>query len=152
MYGNLRARPKYSVDPENPNALGVCDRCGFLYNHKKLSRVVEWQGKHLRSIALLVCETCLDKQQLHTILIPNDPVPIMDPRPEQYGKEIGTLPSGITPGPYGDFPQQTNNAALNTLLTPSPADTTDPVPAATATPPSSDFSTIPSSAFTVHGI
>lgn len=74
------------VDRTNPRALGVCDRCGFVYNQYKLQWQYEWVATKLQNIRQLVCESCYDKpqEQLRRILIPPDPVPIMNPRPENY--------------------------------------------------------------------
>jgi hypothetical protein len=43
---------------------------------------------------LLVCKTCLDipQTQLKTIIIPPDPLPVLNPRPENYAV---TIPSDI---------------------------------------------------------
>lgn len=41
---------------------------------------------HLQNIRLLVCSHCYDtpNQQLRTIILPPDPLPVFNPRPEQY--------------------------------------------------------------------
>lgn len=131
-----------SVSVKRPNAFAVCDRCGFLYNHKDLIWQDQWIGPRLQNLRILVCAECRDKpqDQLRTRIIPADPIPIDVPRQESYITEISTLPSGIIPGPDGDIPPQTDNPAP----TPVPPNQTDPVPGlAGPTQPSSYFSVPP---------
>lgn len=73
-----------SVSRTRPRAHAICDRCGFRYNHNELQWQFQWAGTKLQNLRLLVCETCLDKPQegLRTIVLPPDPVPISNPRPE----------------------------------------------------------------------
>lgn len=76
---------RFRVNARKPEARGVCDRCGLQYSHKDLQWQFEWQGPRLQNKRILVCNTgCLDvpQQQLRTIIIPADPLPIMNPRPE----------------------------------------------------------------------
>ncbi len=72
------------VDPNNPQAFAVCDRCGFWYNHKDLKWQFQWMGPQLQNTRLLVCDTCLDvpQEQLRTIILPPDPMPVLNARPE----------------------------------------------------------------------
>lgn len=48
----------------------------------------------LQNLRLLVCKRCLDvpMDQLKTIVIPADPMPVLNPRPEHYAE---TVPSFI---------------------------------------------------------
>lgn len=78
------------VDPTAPSAFAVCDRCGKLYNHTDLSWQYDWRGPQLANLGLLVCRrTCLDKpaESRRIILLPPDPLPIANARPEQYAVE-----------------------------------------------------------------
>lgn len=129
-----------------PRAFAVCDRCGFLYNHKDLIWQNQWIGPRLENLRILVCLPCRDKpqEQLRTFIIPADPIPIDVPRVEPYISEISTLPAGTVPTPYGaDLPAPTNSSALSALTTPVPSNQTDPVPGlAGPTPPSSYFSVL----------
>lgn len=72
-----------SVDKNKPEAHGCCDRCGFVYNHSKLSWQYQYAGKGLINLGLLVCPACLDvpNMQLLVVTLPPDPVPIKNPRP-----------------------------------------------------------------------
>lgn len=96
-YRNGRA----SVSVNWPCAFAVCDRCGFLYNHKDLIWQNQWVGPRLQNLMILVCEDCLDKpqEQLRTLLIPADPIPIDTPRPADYSSMVpsylGTLDGSI---------------------------------------------------------
>jgi hypothetical protein len=64
---------------------------------------------------ILVCHTCMDRaqQQLRSIILPGDPPPILNPRPENYanlstdyrvtsGMDTVNFKTGI-PVPGGDF-------------------------------------------------
>lgn len=111
----------------HPRAIATCDRCGFRYNHDQLQWQLQWTGPHLQNLRILVCKSCLDvpQEQLRTIILPPDPVPIENPRPEQYvsdnnpnspigqsaspslpGSNIGTLIGGG--GTYSAFMGSTN--------------------------------------------
>jgi hypothetical protein len=74
------------TNPQNPRAFGVCDDCGFWFNHYKLKYQWEWQGTTLVNLRFLKCQGCLDipQPQLKARMAPLDPVPIADPRPENF--------------------------------------------------------------------
>lgn len=75
-----------SVNPTAPEALGTCDRCGFIYQHNQLKWQYEWTGNALTNLRLLVCYRCLDEPnpQFKALSLPPDPVPIENPRPNQW--------------------------------------------------------------------
>lgn len=79
-----------SVSRTRPRAFAVCDRCGFVYNHDELQWQFQWTGPKLQNLRFLVCKTCLDKpqEQLRTIILPPDPVPISNARPGEFGTMI----------------------------------------------------------------
>ena len=81
-YPHGRAR----VDARSPRAFAVCDRCGFLYNHKDLHWQYDFRGRSLANLRILVCDICEDtpQPQLKPRIIPPDPMPIMNARPERY--------------------------------------------------------------------
>jgi len=83
---NGRAR----VSASSPRAKAVCDRCGFLYSRTDLRWQSQWEGTQLQNLGILVCSICLDKpqMQLRAIILPPDPTPIEDPRPERYAMEV----------------------------------------------------------------
>jgi len=74
------------VSSKNPQALAVCDRCGFLYNHVNLAWQFDWGGASLINKRILVCNPCNDipQNQLRAIVLPADPMPIVNPRTEPY--------------------------------------------------------------------
>lgn len=74
------------ISAKNPQAAAVCDRCGGVYNHVDLSWQFDWAGAGLINKRLLVCGHCSDtpQQQLRSIVLPADPTPIMNPRPQDY--------------------------------------------------------------------
>lgn len=76
-----------NVDTRYPRAHAICDRCGFRYNHVQLRWQFDWRGPRQQNLRILVCDSCYDAPQQNgqrTILIPPDPVPIMNARPENY--------------------------------------------------------------------
>lgn len=74
------------VSSTNPQAAAVCDRCGSVYNHCDLTWQHDFRGPVLQNTRILVCRRCLDvpQEQLRTIVVPADPVPIMQPRTQDY--------------------------------------------------------------------
>lgn len=82
----MRPHGRAKVSARNPRAFGICDRCGFLYNHVNLSWQFDWAGASLINKRILVCDTCNDvpQQQLRAIVVPADPVPIQNPRTQDY--------------------------------------------------------------------
>lgn len=83
-----------------PRVHAICGRCGGRFNHDELQWQFQWVGPRLQNLRLLVCKTCLDvpQEQLRTIILPPDPVPIENPRPELY--EIANNPNS----PIGQAP------------------------------------------------
>lgn len=82
----MRPHGRARVSARNPRAFAICDRCGFLMNHDRLQWQYDWAGASLINKRILVCNTCLDvpQQQLRAIVIPADPVPIQNPRIQDY--------------------------------------------------------------------
>lgn len=74
------------VNSQSPSAAGQCDRCGFLYNHSHLRWQMDYSGAGIYNKRILVCEMCYDtpQQQLKVIVIPPDPMPIINARPPDY--------------------------------------------------------------------
>jgi hypothetical protein len=83
-YASISGRA--STSPKNPRAHAICDRCGFRYNHINLRWQYDWRGASLQNIRLLVCNTCYDapQEQLRAIVVPADPVPIVNPRVQDF--------------------------------------------------------------------
>lgn len=81
-----RPHGRARVNPTNPEAFAICDRCGALYNHVDLSFQFDYRGMELKNTGRLVCRPCTDiaNEQLKPRIIPADPTPIMNARPENY--------------------------------------------------------------------
>lgn len=83
----MRPHGRAQISARAPRATAICDRCGFMYNHDQLQWQWDWQqGPRLFNLRIMVCRTCLDRPQENgrTIVLPPDPVPILNPRPENY--------------------------------------------------------------------
>jgi hypothetical protein len=82
----MRPHGRAQVSATNPQAFARCDRCGFWVNHVNLRAQFQYSGTRLYNTNILVCDECLDipQEQLKTIILPPDPVPIMNARPEQF--------------------------------------------------------------------
>jgi hypothetical protein len=74
------------VDPDYPRAWAICDRCGFNTNLYRLSWQYQWAGFKLVNLRILVCDQCHDTpaEFLRTVVLPPDPAPIYNVRPEPY--------------------------------------------------------------------
>jgi hypothetical protein len=83
-YGSISGRA--STNARSPQAHAICDRCGFRYNHVNLRWQYDWRGASLANIRLLVCNSCYDtpQEQLRAIVVPADPVPIVNPRIQDF--------------------------------------------------------------------
>ena len=83
----MRPHPKSArTDSSSPRAWGTCVRCGFVHNLESMMWQHDWRGVRLQNLNLLVCSECLDEpqRQLGTIILPPDPVGILNARPEPY--------------------------------------------------------------------
>ena len=83
-YASRSGRARTSA--RNPRAFGVCDRCALWYNHYELSWQYDWAGASLINKRILVCDICYDtpQNQLRAIIIPADPLPVVNARVEPY--------------------------------------------------------------------
>lgn len=99
----MRAHGRARVSASRPEAMGTCDRCGGWWSHSQLSWQYQWVGMQLQNIRILVCPSCYDEpqEQLRTILLPPDPVSILNPRPEQFSVDNNPLsPIGVSANPF----------------------------------------------------
>jgi len=57
---------------------------------EELNWQYQWAGPRLQNLQLRVCDDCLDipQEQLRSIIIPPDPLPVLNPRPEYYNIEV----------------------------------------------------------------
>jgi hypothetical protein len=99
MSGPWHMTGRAAVSMRSPQAHAICDRCGFEYLRAQLSWQLEWSGVKLQNLRLLVCKTCLDIPQpaLKTIIIPPDPLPVLNPRPEQSAVTVPSFIATETP-------------------------------------------------------
>jgi hypothetical protein len=83
-YASKAGRARTSA--KSPRAFAVCDRCGIWYNRDQLINQNEWRGMHLQPLYIFVCKKCLDipQENLRAIALPADPVPIWQPRVENF--------------------------------------------------------------------
>lgn len=91
------------VSAKNPQAQGVCDRCGIWYNLVNLNWQYDWRGTSLQNLWIRVCARCTDtpQEQLRAITLPADPVPVWQPRPENFDADeipYNTGPIGVPTG------------------------------------------------------
>lgn len=82
----MRPHGRARVSSRDPRAFGICDRCGFLYNHNQLKWQFDWAGASLINKRILVCNECNDvpQNQLRAIVLPADPTPILNARTQDY--------------------------------------------------------------------
>jgi hypothetical protein len=85
-YASIAGRARTSA--KNPRAFGICDRCGFNYNHINLKWQFDYAGAGLINKRILVCDVCYDtpQAQLRAIVVPADPTPIMNARTENFAE------------------------------------------------------------------
>lgn len=83
-YASQAGRARTSA--RNPQAHAICDRCGFRYNWVDLKWQFDYRGPALANLRILVCQPCLDKpqEQLRAIVLPADPTPIINARPQDF--------------------------------------------------------------------
>lgn len=83
-YASISGRARTSA--KKPQAHAICDRCGFRYNWVDLSWQYDWRGAVIQNLRILVCKRCLDKpqEQLRAIVVPADPTPIINARPQDF--------------------------------------------------------------------
>lgn len=88
-----RPHGRAKVNVGNQDAFAVCDRCYLLYNKSDLQWQYDWRGPRLMNLRILVCRICLDKpqEQLRPRILPPDPVPVFNPRPENYYADDGDV-------------------------------------------------------------
>lgn len=82
----MRPHGRQTISARKPLAGAICDRCGARYAHRDLRWQYEWTGPRMQNLKFLVCERCYDtpQEQLRLIVLPADPIPIENPRPEAY--------------------------------------------------------------------
>jgi hypothetical protein len=100
------------VNPRSPRAFARSDRSGFWFNREDLVYQFEWQGPRLVNTRKLVHPSEYDRPFIFNkpIIYPPDPVPVRDPRPENFtnannGSPVVPLPWPTQPvGPAVPMP------------------------------------------------
>jgi hypothetical protein len=116
-YASRSGRARTSA--KKPEAFAVCDRCGIWYNRVNLNWQYEWRGTSLQNLWILVCGKCLDipQEQLRAIQLPADPVPVWQPRVEDFvGDETNyrsLVPGTVDPITGIPIPSQTLRITQN---------------------------------------
>jgi hypothetical protein len=90
----MRPHPRRArTNPRSPRAWATSDRSGFIGNHENLRYQFDWRGTRLENLRFLVYADEYDQpqRQLGTIILPPDPVSLLNARPEQYYYEEQTL-------------------------------------------------------------
>jgi hypothetical protein len=84
--GSTSRYGRATINSTSPEALGICDRCGFLFNLRDLSWQFDWAGVTMINRQLRVCDRCRDlpQEQLRAIILPPDPPSVRDPRTEPF--------------------------------------------------------------------
>ncbi len=93
----MRPHPRRAAtDATSPRAWATSDRNGMISNHENMKWQFEWRGTGLSNTRILVSEDELDvpQRQLGAIILPVDPPPVMNARPEPYAIDEES------PGPY----------------------------------------------------
>jgi hypothetical protein len=108
------------TDAKNPRAFAVCDRCALWYNHVDLKWQYDWAGASLINKRILVCETCYDEpqNQLRAIIVPADPMPIINPRVEPYAwdeTDRRQVSGYDTTAPFVGIPVQRGDTRVTTI-------------------------------------
>lgn len=97
-----------TTNPSSPRAFACCDRCSRWFNRVNLRWQYDWRGASLANLYFLVCRDCYDtpQQQLRAIVVPADPVPIVQPRVEPflYDEMTGIGLSATTTDPVTGLP------------------------------------------------
>ncbi len=90
MSGGFVGYQRARISARNPRSIARCDRCSFVWNLNTLRFQYYYQGPTLQNTGFLVCRDCLDlpNEQTRTIVLPPDPLPVLNPRIEDYAQEI----------------------------------------------------------------
>jgi hypothetical protein len=116
----MRPHGRAEISARSPRALGVCERCGFLYNLDRLAWQHDWQqGPRLKNLHHLVCPDCYDEPQEsgRTIVLPPDPIPVQNARPEDYvGADNPLSPLGYNVrNAFNPLPAQSLGGNIGTM-------------------------------------
>lgn len=112
----MRPHPRRArVDASSPRAWATSDRNGMISNHEDMSFQYDWAGTGLVNKKILVSQDELDipQRQLGAVILPPDPMPILNARPENYAiDEASSQPYTTEDG--NDFYYTEDSAAYAT--------------------------------------
>lgn len=82
---------KARVSTSAPAGFAQCDYCYETYNLVDLRPQMEWYGTTLTDTGFKACHRCISRpqDQLRPIILPPDPIPLLQPRPPYYAAVIG---------------------------------------------------------------
>jgi hypothetical protein len=119
----MRPHGRASISAKSPQAVAICQRCGFMYNKVDLQWQYDWnRGPRLFNQGIQVCQSCLDvpQQSGRTIVLPPDPLTIDYALPEDYAgadnplTTLGWNPANaFTPLPLQSLGANIGNMTLN---------------------------------------
>lgn len=114
----MRPHGRAEVSSRSPQAFAICDRCGFLYNHSRLQWQFDFAGASLINKRILVCDSCNDtpQNQLRAIIVPADPIPIQNPRTQDYATaetDFITISEATVYDPFTGIPIPTTTKIVN---------------------------------------
>lgn len=94
------------IDVDNPDALGICDYSGFVFNRRDMVRQMDWRGNALVWTGFYVgaCYADVPNEQARPPILPPDPVPVKYPRLKQPQTQT------FSDNPYPIFSDITNFA------------------------------------------
>ncbi len=119
----MRPHGRANINARHPQAVAICQRCGFMYNLADLKWQFDWKfSPRLFNQGIQVCDSCLDDPQPsgRPIVLPPDPVAKEYPLPENYaGADNPISPIGydvrnmFTPAPLQSLGANIGNMVLN---------------------------------------
>lgn len=82
-----RPHPRQASNDPHDGPWTTCDRCGWVTSQSRMQFQYDYYGGPMpQNTGFLVCERCLDEPtlQLRLIILPPDPPPFFNTRPEPY--------------------------------------------------------------------
>lgn len=83
----FRPHPKYASNSAKNGPWTTCDVCGFIDSHSRMQWQYDYRGGNSPvNVRILKCPRCVDalRFQAKLVILPPDPRPIMNTRPESY--------------------------------------------------------------------